>query len=133
MPYISTNDRESIEEALPHFETSGGFSLRVEDIGDILKSIPSGKIKGAFNYFVTKLWFATFCPAGYTDMSDALAVFNDMDHEIRRRTMNPYEDVCIQNNGDLEEFESFAKDSLKVSDLTKDELLALVNRLVSLK
>lgn len=115
MPYIDAVDREYIDEHLSHYidsffssreEDSPG--IEIKDIADILSSVPSCKIKGAFNYFVSRLWMNTFFPdgkIGYTGLSDAIAVFEDMHAETRRRLMDPYENECITKNGDVPEFE----------------------------
>lgn len=98
MPYISQEDREHIES----FDYLRDVPYEI--MGQALRSVPSEKTKGAFNYFVTRLWFETFQPKGYTDTSDAIAVFADIQHELRRRVLDPYEDSVIEKNGDVEGF-----------------------------
>ena len=123
MPYISEEDRKHIDVHLNDFWDSwvrhlmeenldpelnySNCGLRLKDISKIIREVPSGKVKGAFNYFVTRLWLNTFFPngegIGYTSLSDAIAVFVDMEDEMRRRLMQPYEDQAINKNGDLPE------------------------------
>lgn len=101
MPYIEPkSDRQHIEDELT--------ILDIPELAGILRTVPSGKVKGAFNYFVSRLWLNTFFPngkLGYTPLSDAIRVFNDMEHEMERRLMDKYEDKAIEKNGDLPEFE----------------------------
>jgi len=109
MPYITQQDRKHIEYQLSELGTMGCMNdsgPEIWDIATILLNVPSGKVKGAFNYFVTRLFCQTFDVknAGYTDLSNAIAVMGDMEHELRRRLLDKYEDVCIEKNGDLSEF-----------------------------
>lgn len=119
MPYISKEDRLFIDRALlanfnnediDNLETRGESygmdSATIADLSRIIKGVPSGKVKGAFNYFVSRLFCHVFetHKAGYTQLSDAIAVLGDMQHEMRRRLLDPYEDKAIEKNGDLEEF-----------------------------
>ena len=113
MPYIDKADRHHIKDFLDDYsyrlEESSHVRLDIKALSDILRNVPSGKVKGAFNYFVSRLFINVFKVydedgIGYTSLSDALAVFTDMDAEIRRRIMEPYEDECISRNGDLPEW-----------------------------
>lgn len=106
MPYISEADRRYVDICV-RLLGEDGESPSVENIASILVTVPSGKVKGAFNYFVTRLFCHTFDVknAGYTQLSDSIAVMVDMEHELRRRVLDPYEDKVIKSNGDLPEFE----------------------------
>jgi len=108
MPYIASfidevsgEDRAHIDQCLTDFA-----STDFPDLAEIIRTVPSGKIKGAFNYFCCRLWLNTFFPdhkIGYTSLSDAQGVFMDMLLEMNRRLMIPYEDKAIEKNGDLPE------------------------------
>ena len=111
MPYIEpVIDRKHISRSLtdmPNHDRSPGAGAFIRGLAAILRNVPSGKVKGAFNYFVMRLWLCTFFPnnkVGYTSLSDAIKVFDDMKVECERRLMGPYEDYCIEKNGDLPEF-----------------------------
>jgi len=107
MPYIDRKDREHIDRAMSQFrEGIVSDPLTIEELGQIICDVPSNKRKGAFNYFVSRLFSDVFDVrvAGYTELSNAIAVFGDMEAETRRRLMDPYEDKCIEKNGDLEEW-----------------------------
>ena len=104
---LTVEDRAYIDEALAEFQ-----GMDISMIGDILRRVPSGKTKGAFNYLVSRLWLNTFFwkgRLGYTSLSDAIAVFPDMEFEIRRRLLAKYEDNMIIENGDLPEFNELLK------------------------
>ena len=47
---------------------------------------------------------------GYTELSDAIAVFGDIQHELRRRLLDPYEDEAIEKNGDVYEFKAWERE-----------------------
>ena len=114
MPYISKEDREhldySFNDMFNHdFDNTGTLGFE-QMLSAIIKNVPSGKVKGAFNYFVTRLFCHVFeadkC-SGYTDLSNAIAVMGDMEHELRRRLLDKYEDKVIKQNGDVPELEAF--------------------------
>lgn len=102
MPYITQEDRNYIDQQIISM-----YDGTVNLTATILKNAPSGKVKGAFNYFVMRLFCHTFDVgnAGYTDLSDSIAVMGDMEHELRRRLLDPYEDKVMKLNGDLPELE----------------------------
>ena len=116
MPYIDDADRKYIDDSfsgwvsrchvLEKDNAVGSYGVQIDDIANLIRCVPSGKIKGAFNYFTSRLWSHVFQveQLGYTGLSDAIAVFNDMSCETRRRLMDPYEDKCIKKNGDLPEW-----------------------------
>jgi hypothetical protein len=109
MPYISEEDRDFIEEQLRsqnHYAswTEGDCVAR---IASIIKNVPSGKIKGACNYIISRIVAGAMKPDagwGYTSLSEAVDVFADAESEMRRRMLDPYEDKAIEKNGDLPEF-----------------------------
>jgi hypothetical protein len=106
MPYISEDDRKHIDSRLAIITELTDYydgEFVIEEIVSALKTVPSGKTKGAFNYFVSRLFLQTFKHDGYTDTSDALSVFVDMEAELRRRLMEPIENRAIEKNGDLPE------------------------------
>ena len=113
MPYIDDADRRHIDGGLERWEDAyfvdrdrDAPTLDIEHLADILKSVPSGKKKGAFNYFCSRLFLQTFIlPDGvhYTETSNAIDVFGNMKTEWTRRILHPYEDKAIEENGDLPE------------------------------
>jgi len=107
VPYISQEDRQHIDYQLQMLsEAARGdstFAVSLVDLSRILQTVPSGKVKGAFNYFTSRLFLQTFLHSGYTETSDSLAVFTDMEAELRRRLMEKIEDGAISKNGDLPE------------------------------
>ena len=111
MPYIvEETDRKFIDEGIALMGQDSRMDSYhvpdIEDIAEILRSVPSGKKKGAFNYFVSRLFLNTFVlPDGihYTETSNAIDVFDNMKTEWTRRILHPYEDKAIEENGDLPE------------------------------
>lgn len=91
MPYIDVADRVNIDaeiDALIHHA----------------KKNPSGKLGGVLNYTICRLAMGILEPEGYTDTSNMLGHVSSAEAEMRRRLLAPYEDKCIEKNGDLDEF-----------------------------
>ena len=87
MPYIPQEDRN-----------------RLVPFGDPpSKGYP--KHKGELNYVITQLMIEYVLDKGksYQAISDAVAAANDAAAEFRRRVLDPYEDTCIERNGDVYE------------------------------
>ena len=109
MPYISKEDREHIDCKLQLFQhrfLSLKAQLDISDVVRILRDVPSGKTKGALNYFVSRVAVGVCCNKGlsYSTVSDAISALRDAADEIQRRLLGPYEDKAIEKNGDLQEF-----------------------------
>lgn len=93
MPYISPEDREHISKRLP-----------IDFVSGILRNVPSDKPKGALNYFICNLIVYTMKPSDgwtYESLTNAISVCCDVEHELRRRLLDPYEDKAIEKNGDI--------------------------------
>jgi len=106
MPYISQQDRTWIDNELAEYQDGWEDECQLQTIADILRRVPSKKVKGAINYFVTRIVLPTLRPEtgwGYTSLSEAVSVVRDVADEIQRRLLGPYEDKAIQNNGDISE------------------------------
>lgn len=103
MPYVNKKDREHIE-GLNKERLSGNQIL---DLVTALRSVPSGKTKGAVNYTVSRLVAAAMRPEegwSYTSLSEAIGVLRDAAGEMQRRLMNPYESAAIRKYGDIPEY-----------------------------
>ena len=59
--------------------------------------------KGDLTYYVYKLGLDYIKQKGenYQNISDAIAALNDAAAELRRRVLNPYEDLKINENSDI--------------------------------
>ena len=97
MPYISPEDREHIESA--------DLGQLIDKLAAALASVPSGKVGGALNYTICRLAIGSLKPKGYSQLSDMLGHVHSAETEMRRRLLDPYEDECIEKNGDLKEFQ----------------------------
>ena len=88
MPYIKNGSRKV-------------FDKYVEALQDIIES------KGELNYVITRLVVGILIKEGinYNNLSDMCSVLNDVVSEVTRRLMIPYENIKIEKNGDLVEFE----------------------------
>jgi len=93
MPYISRDDR--------HLIRPEPIQTLVHDLG----RITSSRRKGAVNYVISRIVLGAMEPRSYHSISDAVSVLRDAAAEIERRLMGPREDVAIENNGDLPEYE----------------------------
>lgn len=85
MPYIQKEDRERYR-----------FILEAIEI-----QVP--QTKGELNYFLSMcmLIYAKKHGFNYQNLSDTIAAASDAAEEFRRRYMNPYEDLKLEENGDL--------------------------------
>lgn len=87
MPYIKMEDRPKYEEALG------------ELIG-ILKSQPVERIDGELNYIITRILKESY-PLRYFNLNRAMGVLECCKLEFYRRVAAPYEDIKIEENGDV--------------------------------
>lgn len=87
MPYIKQAARPEIDAALaPLIEK--------------LQAIPIEEQDGALNYAVTRVLKALY-PLKYFHLNRALGVLTAIKDEFYRRTVAPYEDEKIKENGDV--------------------------------
>jgi len=88
MPYIEKRDR-------PQFN---------EPIGELARWITS---KGDLNYVISELVGRLILKTGmsYTNSSNWIDGVHGAERELTRRLLNPYEDVKIEENGDVASFE----------------------------
>lgn len=97
MPYIDQKDRFHIAD-----------HMSISAIADILRKVPSGKVKGACNYTVSRIVAQAMKPEegwGYSSLSEAIGCLEDAAAEMRRRLLDPYEDKAIAKNKDLPEYD----------------------------
>jgi hypothetical protein len=82
MPYIKQKDRKKFDKYLIHV-------------------IPSNK--GELNYCVTRLAveFLANNKKSYQTISDAVNALKDAAGELERRVLHPYENLKIEENGDI--------------------------------
>jgi len=108
MPYISQEDRDYIDIQLDACaEAPNGEAFQIVEIAEILRNVPSGKVKGAVNYITTRLSLSAMKPESgwsYSSLSEVVGVLRDAADEIQRRLLAPYEDQAILKNGDLIEY-----------------------------
>lgn len=95
MPYISQEDRDYLD---------GEFGDLIEHLANLITNVPSGKTGGALNYVICRLAMNSQPADGYTDLSNMIGHVESAAKEMRRRLLDPYEDECIEKNGDLDEF-----------------------------
>lgn len=93
MPYIPQNRRDIIDMDIDELV----WSLRDLD-----------PTKGDLNYTVCRVVLGALKPESgwsYHSLSAAIGALKDAAVEIERRMLGPYEDTCIERNGDLEELQ----------------------------
>ncbi len=100
MPYIKQEDRETYEKeivalvdklvATARFETISAYPGH---LNYIITSIVKRAYKGAAEQDNFKL--------GYSDYAEMISVFENAKLELYRRTVAPYEDKKIEENGDV--------------------------------
>jgi len=87
MPYIKMEDRGKYESVL-------------EELTTILKSLPVESVDGELNYIVTKVLKEVY-PLRYFNLNRAIGVLECIKQEFYRRVAAPYEDIKIEENGDV--------------------------------
>jgi hypothetical protein len=87
MPYIKDKDKDEMSEA-------------IEDLFVFIES------KGDLNYAICELVgrLILFNGISYTKMSEWIDAVHDAEEELRRRLLNPYEDLKVIENGDVPSF-----------------------------
>ena len=87
MPYIEDKDKHEMSDA----------------IGDLFMWIHS---KGDLNYAICELVGRLILhgDVSYTKMSEWIDAVHDAETELRRRILDPYEDIKIFENGDVPSF-----------------------------
>ena len=87
MPYIKAEKRVKYEKAL-------------QELVDILKSLPPEEVDGELNYVVTKILKGVY-PLRYYHINKAIGVLECIKLEFYRRVAAPYEDTKIEESGDV--------------------------------
>jgi hypothetical protein len=97
MPYIKQKFKDKIDESI---------HALVDDIEQCCKDDDRDALKGVLNYTITSILLATFTKHGisYSKFADVIGTLECSKLEIYRRAIASYEDRCIRNNGDIEEF-----------------------------
>ena len=87
MPYIKQEQRPEIDSL-------------IQPLIDHLKHSNMEDIDGKLNYAVTKI-IKNVYPTKYFHLNRALGVLTAITHELYRKIIGPYEDLKIQENGDV--------------------------------
>lgn len=87
MPYIRPEKREKYKRVLG-------------ELINILKTLPVEELDGELNYAVTKILKEVY-PLRYFHLNRAMGVLECIKQEYYRRVAAPYEDIKIQESGDV--------------------------------
>ena len=90
MPYINKHLRKKLD---PYIE-----DLIEELIGT--EVLHAANIEGSLNYAITRLLRGIYS-LSYKDINNAMGVLESVKQEHYRRVAAPYEDIKIEENGDL--------------------------------
>jgi len=84
MPYIVEPEREALDS-------------NIDKLADMLDS------KGEFNYTITRLIHNYINKHGkkYNTLNDAIGILQCTQLELYRHVIGPYEDIKIEDNGDI--------------------------------
>jgi hypothetical protein len=114
MPYIQPDQRKLIDKTILTLAKKIVDNTTAENLG------------GVANYTITKLILRILCPKtgwNYESLSRVIGTLECSKQEILRRLVGPYENVKIQENGDLVELsEVDYKDpkQIEIKDLRMD-------------
>jgi hypothetical protein len=87
LPYIKPESREK-------------YDVVIEELIDILKSVPVEQVDGELNYVVTKILKEVY-PMRYFHLNRAIGVLESIKQEFYRRIVGPYENTKIKESGDV--------------------------------
>ncbi|TRO47494.1 hypothetical protein E2P60_03025 [Candidatus Bathyarchaeota archaeon] len=87
MPYIKMEKRSKYKNV-------------VENLVNILKTLPPEEIDGELNYVITKILKEIY-PLRYFHINKAIGVLECIKLEYYRRVAAPYEDLKIKESGDV--------------------------------
>ena len=95
MPYITKENREKVD-------------WKINDLIDVVRGQLGYQDTGGANYVITRTILNIMKPPtgwSYDSLSDVVKTLESVKAEVQRRLLGPYEDKCINKNGDLKEFE----------------------------
>jgi hypothetical protein len=81
-------------------EKRGKYDKPLQQLVDILKSLPAEDVDGELNYVVTKILKGVY-PLRYYHVNKAIGVLECIKLEFYRRVAAPYEDAKIKESGDV--------------------------------
>lgn len=87
MPYIKAEKR-------------GLYNSHIEQLVKILEQQPLMEVDGDLNYVVTSIFKKLYAPR-YFNYNRAIGVIEAIKQEFYRRVVAPYEDIKIEENGDV--------------------------------
>ena len=87
MPYIKPENRAKYERVL-------------NELINVLKSLPAEEVDGELNYVVTKMLKQIY-PLRYFHINKAIGVLECIKLEFYRRVAAPYEDKKMKGSGDV--------------------------------
>lgn len=87
MPYIKAEKR-------------GFYDSNIEQLVKILEQQPLMEVDGDLNYIVTRIFKKLYAPK-YFNYNRAIGVLEAIKQEFYRRVVAPYEDIKIEENGDV--------------------------------
>jgi hypothetical protein len=87
MPYIKPESREKYNKVL-------------KELISILTSVPTEQVDGELNYVMTKMLKEVY-PLRYFHLNRAIGVLESIKQEFYRRVVGPYENLKIQESGDV--------------------------------
>jgi len=87
LPYIKTGKRAK-------------YDIILKELVEILRALPPEEVDGELNYLVTNLLKKIY-PLRYFHINKAIGVLECIKLEYYRRVAAPYEDLKIQESGDV--------------------------------
>ncbi len=104
MPYIKPEIREAMTE--DDFE----FRELIDEVINHIRTIDIEDREGICNYTITRIVAGAMKPQTgwrYKYLNRAYGTFFSAAAEFNRRLMSQYENLCIERNGDIPEYETF--------------------------
>lgn len=118
MPYIKDETKEQHEPVGKHrtayqdlafsMPASNTLSDKVDAIIEHIRTHTSSDRDGMCNYAISRIVTGSLRPStgwGYKNLNRAYGTFLSAAAEMYRRLIVPYEEKCIEKNGDIPEYE----------------------------
>lgn len=119
MPYIKKNNRSGLDLCTEHLINR--IKANASENKEKLTNEDFLSIAGDINYCVSRICASLMGEVSYGKIVVATGVLENIKQELYRRIAEPYENLKIAENGDIQEYEPFPIDhTLRLRMVDKD-------------
>jgi hypothetical protein len=115
MPYIKKNNRSGLDLCIA--QLINRIKANLPENKENLSNEDFLAIAGEINYSVSRICASLIGDVSYGKIAVATGVLENIKQELYRRIAEPYENLKIAENGDIQEYKSFPIDhTFKIVD-----------------